>query len=72
MELLDSLKDLQISFIAVDEAHCISEWGHDFRPSYLSIATAVEKLNTKTVIGLTATATQEVQDDIMARAEHGF
>lgn len=53
------------SFLAVDEAHCVSEWGHDFRPAYLAIAAANEALGRLPVIALTATATPEVQDDVV-------
>ncbi|NLO18429.1 MAG: RecQ family ATP-dependent DNA helicase [Ignavibacteria bacterium] len=62
---IDALKQAQISFLAVDEAHCISQWGHDFRPSYLLIAKALEELPQIPVIALTATATPEVQSDII-------
>ena len=60
------LKKIEISFFAIDEAHCISEWGHDFRPDYRSLSTIINniKLNSK-IIALTATATLKVQDDIM-------
>ncbi|TAE27844.1 MAG: RecQ family ATP-dependent DNA helicase [Candidatus Kapaibacterium sp.] len=53
------------SFLAVDEAHCVSEWGHDFRPAYLSIARANEELGRFPIIALTATATPDVQDDVV-------
>ena len=60
------LSNLPISFIAVDEAHCISEWGHDFRPEYRNLKTILNKINTQIpVIALTATATAKVQDDII-------
>ena len=63
---IDFLKDQKISFIAVDEAHCISEWGHDFRPDYRRINSAVQEIDTKLkIIALTATATPKVQDDII-------
>ncbi|MFC2131363.1 RecQ family ATP-dependent DNA helicase [Bacteroidota bacterium] len=61
---IEALRSFQISFLAVDEAHCISEWGHDFRPSYLHIAEALKFINEIPVIALTATATPEVQIDI--------
>ncbi|RFU66055.1 DNA helicase RecQ [Peribacillus glennii] len=62
---LESLKELDISLVAIDEAHCISQWGHDFRPSYLKIQALVDRLPSKPVIlGLTATATTAVQHDI--------
>ncbi len=62
---LEALKKIKISFLAVDEAHCISEWGHDFRPAYLDIPKALETLPRAPIIALTATATPEVQDDIV-------
>ncbi|MFN4086336.1 MAG: RecQ family ATP-dependent DNA helicase [Spirosomataceae bacterium] len=62
---LDFLKKAQISFVAVDEAHCISEWGHDFRPEYRRIRSIIESINpTLPIIALTATATPKVQLDI--------
>ncbi len=62
---LDLLKGLRIALFAVDEAHCISEWGHDFRPSYLKLRDAIEELKRPPVIALTATATPYVQEDII-------
>lgn len=62
---IEFLLSLKISFLAVDEAHCISEWGHDFRPAYLNIAKSLSFLPKLPIIALTATATQEVQDDIV-------
>jgi len=64
---LDLMRDVRVSLLAVDEAHCISEWGHDFRPSYLRLRTAIESLGRPPVVALTATATPEVQDDIIAQ-----
>ncbi len=61
---LEQLHNLRLSFLAVDEAHCISEWGHDFRPSYKSIGKVFEFIQRIPIIALTATATPEVQDDI--------
>lgn len=58
------LKNLQISFYAVDEAHCISEWGHDFRPEYRRIRPIVNQIGVAPIIALTATATPKVQHDI--------
>ncbi len=58
------LKQAKISFYAVDEAHCISEWGHDFRPEYRRIRPIINKIGTAPVIALTATATPKVQSDI--------
>lgn len=61
------LQKMKICFLAVDEAHCISQWGYDFRPSYMRIAELRELLPKLNVLALTATATQEVVDDIQAR-----
>lgn len=60
----DKIKQLNVSLIAIDEAHCISEWGHDFRPSYLQLNVLHELQPTATFIALTATATQKVLEDI--------
>ena len=63
---IDFLKNQKISFVAVDEAHCISEWGHDFRPDYRKLNQAVNEINPElNIIALTATATPKVQDDII-------
>ncbi len=63
---IEVISQIEISFIAVDEAHCISEWGHDFRPAYLNIRSFINQLNkTLAIIALTATATPEVQNDII-------
>ena len=59
------LKEINISFYAVDEAHCISEWGHDFRPEYRRIRNIVEEIGLAPIIALTATATPKVQSDIL-------
>ena len=59
------LKEIKISFYAVDEAHCISEWGHDFRPEYRRIRNIVEEIGIAPIIALTATATPKVQSDIL-------
>ena len=58
------LKDVPISFFAVDEAHCISEWGHDFRPEYRNIRPIITRIGERPIIALTATATPKVQHDI--------
>ena len=63
-ENVSLLKEIQISFYAVDEAHCISEWGHDFRPEYRRIKSIIDEIGTAPVIALTATATPKVQSDI--------
>ncbi len=63
---IDFLKKVPISFLAIDEAHCISEWGHDFRPEYRKIRDVIDSIDAKIkVIALTATATPKVQDDII-------
>ncbi|HET7118778.1 MAG TPA: ATP-dependent DNA helicase RecQ, partial [Hanamia sp.] len=65
-ENVDFFKELKISFFAVDEAHCISEWGHDFRPEYRRLREIMDQINEKIpVIALTATATPKVQSDII-------
>ncbi len=64
-EYIDFLKTQEISFVAIDEAHCISEWGHDFRPEYRNLRTIIEKIDNVPIIGLTATATEKVQEDIL-------
>jgi ATP-dependent DNA helicase RecQ len=63
-ETIDFLKKVNVSFVAIDEAHCISEWGHDFRPEYRRIKTMIHNLGNMPVIALTATATPKVQIDI--------
>ena len=64
-EYVEFLKGCKISFYAVDEAHCISEWGHDFRPEYRRIRPIVNEIGTAPIIALTATATDKVRTDIM-------
>ena len=65
-EYANFLKTVPISFVAVDEAHCISEWGHDFRPEYRNIKTIIERLGSNIpIVALTATATPKVQEDIL-------
>lgn len=63
-ETLEFFKNIKVSFVAVDEAHCISEWGHDFRPEYRKIKAMVKELGDVPMIALTATATPKVQADI--------
>lgn len=65
-ENIDFFKSIKISFLAIDEAHCISEWGHDFRPEYRNLRIILEQFNQRIpIIALTATATPKVQEDIM-------
>jgi len=65
-ENIDFFKSIKISFLAIDEAHCISEWGHDFRPEYRNLRIILEQFNQRIpIIALTATATTKVQEDIM-------
>ncbi len=64
-EFKQSLKEIKVSLFAVDEAHCISQWGHDFRPSYLKLREAIDLVGTPPVLALTATATPEVREDII-------
>ncbi|MGV4460417.1 DNA helicase RecQ [Ornithobacterium rhinotracheale] len=63
-EYANFFKDVKISFFAIDEAHCISEWGHDFRPEYRNIKSIIQKIGEQPIIALTATATPKVQEDI--------
>src|SRR5258708_39801812 len=63
-ENIEFLQKVNISFVAIDEAHCISEWGHDFRPEYRRIKSMIAQLGSMNVIALTATATPKVQLDI--------
>jgi ATP-dependent DNA helicase RecQ len=64
-EYVQFLQSVPISFVAIDEAHCISEWGHDFRPEYRNLKNIIKMLGDVPVIGLTATATPKVQEDIL-------
>ncbi len=64
-ENVEFLTDIRISFFAIDEAHCISEWGHDFRPEYRRLRTIFDEIKRVPVIALTATATEKVQEDII-------
>ena len=68
-EYIDFLNSVKLSFIAIDEAHCISEWGHDFRPEYRNLRNIIRKLGDIPIIGLTATATPKVQEDILKNLE---
>ena len=62
----DSLRGIDISLVAVDEAHCISQWGHDFRPDYLRLGEALQYLGHPLCAAFTATATPEVREDIQS------
>ncbi|MEO8236846.1 MAG: DNA helicase RecQ [Flavobacterium sp.] len=64
-EYVAFLQSVPISFVAIDEAHCISEWGHDFRPEYRNLKNIIKQLGNVPIIGLTATATPKVQEDIL-------
>jgi ATP-dependent DNA helicase RecQ len=64
-ENIEFLRDIPISFFGIDEAHCISEWGHDFRPEYRRLRTIFDEIDRVPVIALTATATAKVQEDIL-------
>ena len=64
-EYVAFLQSVPISFVAIDEAHCISEWGHDFRPEYRNLKNIIKQLGQVPIIGLTATATPKVQEDIL-------
>jgi ATP-dependent DNA helicase RecQ len=66
---LERAKQMNINLLAIDEAHCISEWGYDFRPSYLKIAEFKSKINAQKIIALTASATKEVAIDIIQKLE---
>jgi ATP-dependent DNA helicase RecQ len=63
-EFLETLRGKQINFVVIDEAHCISQWGHDFRPAFLELREAIRRLKNPPVLALTATATPEVVEDI--------
>lgn len=64
-EYTQFLRSVKLSFVAIDEAHCISEWGHDFRPEYRNLRNIIRQLGDIPIIGLTATATPKVQEDIL-------
>ncbi|MDP3353774.1 MAG: ATP-dependent DNA helicase RecQ, partial [Flavobacteriaceae bacterium] len=64
-DYVDFLQEQKISFVAIDEAHCISEWGHDFRPEYRNLKHIIAKIRNVPIIGLTATATEKVEEDIL-------
>jgi ATP-dependent DNA helicase RecQ len=64
---LDALRDVDVGLFVVDEAHCVSQWGHDFRPDYFRLADAARLLDARAIVASTATATPQVADDIAAR-----
>lgn len=64
-DLVGSLKESNVSLVVVDEAHCISQWGHDFRPEYLQIGDAIKELRHPTILALTATASKRVRQEII-------
>ena len=70
-ENVEFLRSVKISFYAVDEAHCISEWGHDFRPEYRRIRPIINEIGKAPLIALTATATPKVQHDIPEKSGNG-
>src|SRR5687768_17354260 len=61
---IDILKSIKVDLFVVDEAHCLSEWGHDFRPAFLGLGTAIKEVGAPPVLALTATATEQVLDDV--------
>lgn len=69
-ENIDFFKTIKISFYAIDEAHCISEWGHDFRPEYRRIRPVIDEIYRAPIIALTATATDKVRADIKKKFVH--
>src|SRR4051812_31262195 len=66
-ETVDGLKNAGVSLFVVDEAHCVSEWGHDFRPDYLRLGHVIEEIGHPTVLAMTATASPQVRDEIVER-----
>ncbi len=66
---IQELKNIKVSLFAIDEAHCISQWGHDFRPSYIRLKEAIKFVGSPVVVALTATATPEVRDDIVKQLD---
>jgi ATP-dependent DNA helicase RecQ len=70
-ETVERLAEANVSLLVVDEAHCISEWGHDFRPDYMRIGPLVERLGSPTVLALTATASPPVREEIVERLHMG-
>ncbi|MFN2533371.1 MAG: ATP-dependent DNA helicase RecQ, partial [Pyrinomonadaceae bacterium] len=70
-EFLEDLRTKTVDLVVIDEAHCISEWGHDFRPAYLSLGAAIKTIGSPPVLALTATATHEVTEDIEKQLDLG-
>ncbi|WP_077326742.1 RecQ family ATP-dependent DNA helicase [Virgibacillus siamensis] len=70
-KVIDLLRQVEISLFVIDEAHCISQWGHDFRPDYLRLGRILEQLKNPPVLALSATATEEIQRDIIAALNRG-
>ena len=68
-EFINSLKEIKVGLFAIDEAHCISQWGHDFRPSYLKLKEAIALVDNPPVMALTATATLSVREDIVKQLD---
>jgi len=68
-EFINLLNDIKVSLFAIDEAHCISEWGHDFRPSYMRLKEIIKLVGNPIVLAVTATATPEVREDIIKQLE---
>lgn len=66
-ETLESLEKARVELFVIDEAHCISEWGHNFRPDYLQLGAAIERLGHPVVLAMTATASRQVRDEIVER-----
>ena len=67
--ILDKLQRMEISLFVIDEAHCISQWGYDFRPDYQKLGYIRQKLNNPLTLALTATATEEIRKDVETRVE---
>ncbi len=66
-ETIEALENAKVKLFVVDEAHCISEWGHDFRPDYLQLGAVIERLNHPVVLAMTATASAQVREEIISR-----
>jgi ATP-dependent DNA helicase RecQ len=70
-DFLDALKTIHVSFVAIDEAHCISQWGHNFRPAYLKVKDLIDRVGNPVVAAFTATANRRVQNDIIKLLDMG-